>query len=113
MFAVIVCVIEPTTEELVRIRFVRLYRKDGSFHGKKQLFKLSRGDENTLKGAYRDPQWQKSEETEKKLLGSSTYLASKRPYAASLSALRAPTKMGTIFTGCLHFCFSTQSNFQH
>lgn len=49
-----------------------------------------------------DPQWQKSEDTEKKLLGSSTYLASIRPYMASFSALSAPTKIGTIFTGYLH-----------
>jgi hypothetical protein len=52
-------------------------------------------------GTYRDPQWQKSDDTEKKFLGSSTYLASKRPYIASLSGLRAPTRMGTIFTGHL------------
>lgn len=53
---------------------------------------------------YRDPQWQKSEDTEKKFFGSSTYLASRRPYMASLSAETAPTKMGTTFTECLHEC---------
>lgn len=53
-------------------------------------------------GTYREPQWQKSEDTEKKLLGSSKYLASNCPYAASFSAFRAPTKMGTTFMGYLH-----------
>lgn len=49
--------------------------------------------------AYLAPQWQKSDDTEKKFLGSSTYFASSFPYMASSSALRAPTKIGTTFTG--------------
>lgn len=48
---------------------------------------------------YLDPQWQKSDDTEKKFLGSSTYLASSRPYMDSFSALMAPTKIGTTLTG--------------
>lgn len=50
---------------------------------------------------YRDPQWQKSDETEKKLAESSIYLANKRPYIASDSGVHAPTRIGTIFTGYL------------
>lgn len=50
---------------------------------------------------YLEPQWQKSEETEKKFFGSSMYLASKWPYMASLSELKAPTSMGTTFTSYL------------
>lgn len=60
-----------------------------------------------LNRTYRVPQWQKSEDTEKKLLGSSTYLASNRPYMASFSGLTAPTIIGTTFTGCLHYNHQT------
>jgi hypothetical protein len=48
--------------------------------------------------AYRWPQWQKSDDTEKKLEGSSMYLANKRPYIASVSVVQLPTRIGTIFT---------------
>lgn len=48
--------------------------------------------------AYLAPQWQKSDDTEKKFLGSTTYFASNFPYMASFSVLRAPTKIGTTFT---------------
>lgn len=50
---------------------------------------------------YLTPQWQKSDDTEKKFRGSSIYLASNLPYMASFSELRAPTKMGTTLTGYL------------
>lgn len=59
---------------------------------------------------YREPQWQKSEDTEKKLLGSSKYFPSNCPYAASFSALRAPTRMGTIFTGYLALRYPSTNN---
>lgn len=48
--------------------------------------------------AHREPQWQKSEDIEKKLFGSSIYFANKRPYVASVSGGQAPIIMGTIFT---------------
>lgn len=54
-----------------------------------------------LKIRYREPQWQKSDDTEKKFFGSSIYFASRLPYMASFSALSAPTKIGTILTGYL------------
>jgi len=34
---------------------------------------------------HRDPQWQKSDDIEKKLVGSSMYFANIRPYVASVS----------------------------
>lgn len=71
-------------------------------HFTEMLQKVTNCIEKLVDGTYRDPQWQKSEDTEKKLLGSSKYLASNRPYAASFSAFRAPTKMGTTFMGYLH-----------
>ncbi len=48
--------------------------------------------------AYRWPQWQKSDDTEKKLEGLSMYLANKRPYIPSASVVQLPTRIGTIFT---------------
>ena len=50
---------------------------------------------------HRDPQWQKSEDIEKKLVGSSIYFANKRPYIASVSGVQAPTIIGTILTDVL------------
>lgn len=54
-----------------------------------------------VKYTHRDPQWQKSEDIEKKFVGSSMYFANKRPYVASVSGGQAPTMMGTIFTEVL------------
>lgn len=47
------------------------------------------------------PQWQKSEETTKRLEGSARYLLSSFPYSCSLFSLRAPTRMGTILKSSL------------
>lgn len=48
-------------------------------HFTEMLQKVTNCIEKLVDGTYREPQWQKSEDTEKKLLGSSKYLASNCP----------------------------------
>ena len=48
-----------------------------------------------------EPQWQKSEDTENKVVGSPRYFASRVPYSASDSGERAPTRIGTSVKACL------------
>ena len=48
-----------------------------------------------------DPQWQKSDDTEKSVVGSVRYFASSLPYSASDFEESAPTRIGTRVKACL------------